>query len=218
MIKKLVFILLVFSFMLAGALVSMAIEDEEFMPGLFNSSNASSVYLDMDEPYEEPKDEYSDKTVIEMYSSLFFDAESKTDAEYIKDIVIEEYSATKDDIHDYYIYATPSENAQLEKGNTIVVMVFIQSGDGYKLLSKPVEFKKAFTRHISISLPNVGNDNPNCIRIIAFLKDDYKELSLDNIQIYDTEITIVEQSFDFIGTLKTSQDIFKTFNINIMPE
>lgn len=208
MLKKIVFILLVFSFMIAGALVSMAIEDEYTLNDIFV----------MDELYEEQKEEYTHETVLEMYSSLFFDTDNKTDVEYVKDIVIEENSATKNDIKDYYIYGTPSENAQLDKGNTIVVMVFIQEDGKFEQLSNPVEFNKAFTKHISISLPNVGNDNPNFIRIIAFLKNNYKDLSLDNVQIYDTKITIVEQSFDFIGTLKTSQDILKTFNKSIIPK
>lgn len=218
MFKKIAFILLVFALMIAGALVSMAIEDEELILSRFALNNLPSGFFDTDGAYGEQEDEFSYESVIEMYSSLFFDAENKTDVDYIKDIVIEKYSASKEDIHDYYVYATPSENAQLEKGNTIVVMVFIQSGDGFELLSDPVEFNKAFTKHISISLPNVGNDNPNCIRIIAFLKNDYKELRLDNIQIYDTEIIIVEQSFDFHGSLKSTQDILKTFNTSIIPE
>jgi len=67
---------------------------------------------------------------------------------------------------------------------------------------------------ITLELPNVGEDNPNHIRIIVFLKNSYKELTLDNIQIYDAKIVI--NQFNFWNTLiKKWSDAVNQLNSDI---
>lgn len=210
MLKKIVFILLVLSFMIAGALVSMANEDEDVT---YNNTIVNDISDNLDVSARGQNVEYSHEAVIEKYSSLFFDVDSKTDKEYIieEHIKIKEDGATKDDIQDYDLYVTLSDTVYLETGNTIVVMVFVQMGDTFELLGEPAEFNAWCMEPIKLDLPNVGKDNPNCIRIIAFPKNSYNELSLDNIQIYDTEVIIID--YDLKGTLKTMQGILELYNI-----
>ena len=107
MLKKIAFILLVFAFIIAGALVSMANEGEDFTLSNITVNNVTSDFHAVNEPYQEQKEEYSHELVIEMYSSLFFDVDNKTDTEFIieEHIVIEEDSSTKEDIQDYYFSA-----------------------------------------------------------------------------------------------------------------
>ena len=217
MLKKIVFIMLMLVFIIAGAVVSLATEDEEPVISSISVENVNPGFYVMTGVYEEEEEEYSHEAVIEMYSSLFFDPENETEIEYIKekDIKIVEDGSTKDDIQDYDLYVTLSDTVYLEKGNTVVVMVFVQENDTYELLGS-AEFN-AWCMKIKLNLPNVGSNNPNYIRVIAFPKDSYKELTLDNVQMFDTEVIIVNQLFDFMRTLKTTQDIFKTFNSSIIP-
>lgn len=198
MLKKICFVLLIFTFMIAGALVSFAAKD----------GNVAMLK-------EEQPEEYSPEAVIEKYSSLFFDENNETDNEYLKGIKITEERTTVDDIQDYNFSAELSDTVQLENGNPIVVMIFVKVGNKYKLLSDPEECNMGLIEPISIYLPNTGKDNPNYIRVIAFPKNSYNELSLDNIQIYDTEIVIIK--YDVKDTLKTLNDILKPI-YNIIPK
>lgn len=212
MLKKLAFVLMVFSFMIAGAVVSMAGEDDELLNTRKSANGAVPEIVELKETGEE---KYSHESVIEKYSSLFFDKESKTDVKYIKDIKIEDISSTKNDIQDYSFSAALAENNKVEPGNVFVLMFFIKDGDAYKLLCDPREIDPAdcnmrLIELITLYLPNVGKNNPNEIRLIVFPKNKYKELSLDNIQIYDTTIFIVKQ-FNVKKTLKPLDDVLKSY-------
>ncbi|ANX02559.1 hypothetical protein CSTERLE_13810 [Thermoclostridium stercorarium subsp. leptospartum DSM 9219] len=215
MLKKLTFVFLVVSFMIAGALVSMADEDEDFIFYRYTVNNA--IYA-AEESQGRPE-EYSHEAVIEMYSSLFFDADSKSDVEFIKDINITEKNDTKDNNKDYSFSAVLSENVLPEEGNAIILMFFIRQDDTYEELIPPEEIDPSQCRMkmiepITLELPNVGEDNPNHIRIIVFLKNSYKELTLDNIQIYDAKIVI--NQFNFWNTLiKKWSDAVNQLNSDI---
>lgn len=217
MLKKLSFIILVFSFMLFGAVAAMAIEGEGDSLSNIEGDVTTNPVLPAIEIHneEQQEEEYSHEAVIEEYSSLFFNIDNKTENEFIKEerIKIVEDSSTKDDIQDYSIYATLSDDIHLEEGNTIVVMAFLKMGDSFELLGNPEEKFKlgGLMEPISFSLSNVGEDDSYYIRVIAFPKNSYKDLSIDNIQIYDLEI--VNFDFDINNTLLTVEDIFKQFDI-----
>lgn len=207
MLKKFAFVIMVLLFIIAGALVSLANNEEEFV---YNNFTVNDYIYDNEEFYE--KKEYSHEAVVEMYSSLFFDADIKTDVEYIKDIVFNENSKTADNNKDYLFNATLSDNVELENENIIVMMFFIKNGDTFEELIPPeeIECNLRLIAPININLPNVGKDNPNSIRIIVFPKNNYKDLSADNIQVYDIEIFINSTNF-FKGSLKNASDLLNQF-------
>ena len=77
MLKKIVFIMLMLVFIIAGAVVSLATEDEEPVISSISVENVNPGFYVMTGVYEEEEEEYSHEAVIEMYSSLFFDPETK---------------------------------------------------------------------------------------------------------------------------------------------
>jgi hypothetical protein len=60
-------------------------------------------------------------------------------------------------------------------------------------------------------LPFSGKENPNLIRVVAFLKSEWQSLELgENLEITNFEIIIEEESFIFKDSLKSSWDIIKS--------
>lgn len=218
MLKKLTFILLVFSFVIAGALVSMATEDEDSSinnEGIDNTAVNSVVPVVEAIDVEQQEEEYSHEAVIEIYSSLFFDADSETENTLIKDIEINKDNNKSDNKKAYALSASLADEVQLEDGDTIVVMAFVKNGDSFELLGEPKECNVWCLERITFELPFTGKENPNLIRVLAFPKKSYSELSINNIQIYDEEVIIEEKGFIFKDSLKPWQDAFEQLKIII---
>ncbi|HZK25940.1 MAG TPA: hypothetical protein VFD00_00160 [Thermoclostridium sp.] len=215
MLKKIMFILLVSSLMILGSLVCMAYGDDDINEGSYMATRLndfvdfapSAVNVENDAPQEE---EYSDEAVIEQYSSLFFETEDETEVEFITDI----QDCVDKESQKCTFYATISENIQIDEGDNIVVMAFVQKDDSYELLaSGEFEITIKYLRPIELNLPNTGKDNPNYVRIIVFPKNSYDNLSLDNVQIYCKTKVIDNKKFDFESTLFNGpMDIIKHVN------
>jgi len=203
MLKKLVFTIMFFAFIIAGAVVSFANEDDVIVYNRYTVNYMTNIAEETGEEIEE----YSHEAVLEKYSSLFFGDESSTETEYIKDININKNPTTTDK-QDHSFSATLADNVSLEDGNILVLMFFVKEGDTFKQLISPVEIecRLRFIEPIGMTLPNTGKDNPNCIRIIVFPKDNYNELSLENIQIYDIEILVSSYIFRK-DSLKNSKEL-----------
>ena len=215
MLKKILFIILVFSFMIAGSLVCMAYGDDDFVESSYLVTE-STDFLDLVAPAVSienivlQEEGYSDEAVIEKYSSLFFDTEDETEIELIRDIVVNEF-------HNYALSAIIAEGVQIDEGDNIVVMAFVQKDDSFELIaSEEVNRLYMCLEPVELNLPHVGKDNPNYVRIIAFRKNSYDNLSLANIQIHCKTIVIDNKKFDFESTIhKGPLDTIKHVNSKI---
>lgn len=211
MVKKITFILLVVVLLAAGAVVSMAGEDQGSfnLSGINTGSWFDSPVLDItnEDMYIE---EYSHEVVINKYSELFFDKDNQ-----IAEVYLREVSFVKDtdssNIQDYTLNARLLEEVKLESRDSIVVMAFVEKNGTYELLGAPKEGFKNCMGWYKLRFPNIGKENPNNIRVVAFLKSAYNSLELGvNLEITDYEEYVTgDEGFNVKSTLRNSIDIIK---------
>jgi len=219
MAKKLFFMLLVLGLIAGGAVVSMATGDGVInLNGALADTTPDGTLVpginigDMQYIEEDLQEEaYTYEKMIEEYDSLFFDKNIQTEDIYIKDIVIKKCDTRKDSIQYYELLVTLDDSVTLENGDSIVVMAFVEKDGGYELLGTPMNVFIKYPKPYKFELPFVGEDQPNCIRIIAFPKSSYDKFTLeDNLQIEHKVVTIPEpkQNFSIRGSLINTQEVF----------
>lgn len=211
MVKKLTFVLLVVVLLAAGAVVSMA--DDDLVSFSLTDGNTGSW---SDAPVMDITDEdmyieeYSHEAVINKYRALFLDKSNQMAGIYLKEVCI-----TKDkessNAQDYILSATLLDDVKLGSRDSIVVMAFVETNGTFELLGAPKQIYKDLLRWYKFRLPNIGKENPNNIRVVAFLKSDYNFLELGvNLEITDHEEYVIEdESFDVKSSLKNSMDTIK---------
>lgn len=219
MAKKLFFVLLVIGLIAGGAVVSMATGDKgvNFDGALaeitLNGTLVPGVSVEDVQYIEDDiqEEEYIYKKMIEEYDSLFFDKNIQTDKVYIKDIVIKKSDSKKDVIQDYDLLVTLNDSVNLEYGDFIIVMAFVEKDGGYELLGTPIKVFIKYPKPYKFELPFVGEEQPNRIRIIAFPKSSYDQFTLeDNFQVEHKEVIIREpkQSFSIRSSLINTRESF----------
>lgn len=220
MIKKLMFILLVGVLFTACAVVSMADDDPVSIKNLAAEKNGwfgipvtnntgDGLYIE----------EYSDQAVIDRYSEVFFDEEKQAGGVYLEEgetkLVKDEESSN---VQDYKLTATKLDTVKLAEGDSIVVMAFVKTEDSYELLTIPKNLSAPWFRWYKFRLPHTGKDKPNHVRVIAFLKSQWKTLELGvNLEITDL-MEIIEKEdtgFNFKNSLKNSIDTIKQMGIKL---
>ncbi len=208
MAKKLCFLLLVLVLMVIGTLVSMADEDETAAKTVTGLS-APVVNTVGEGQYIE---KYTHEAVLEKYGSLFFDEESQSSCVLIKDYIVKK-NALSDNIQDHVLSGELAGGITLKNGDSVVVMVFVKNGDTYELLGTPKEAVTNYLRLYRLRLPFVGEDKPNHIRVVAFLKNEYKQLALDkNVQITDMDIVIQKQGYNIKDSLMNTLETLEIFD------
>lgn len=208
MAKKLCFLLLVLALMVIGTLVSMADEDETAVKTVTGLS-APVVNTVEEGQYIE---KYTHEAVLEKYGSLFFDEESQSSCVLIKEYIVKK-NVLSDNIQDRVFSGELADDITLKNGDSVVVMVFVKNGDTYELLGTPKEAVTNYLRLYRLRLPFVGEDKPNHIRVVAFLKSRYKELALDkNVQITDMDITIQKQGYNIKDSLMNTLETLELFD------
>ena len=155
MAKKLTFVMLVLCLMAFSTVVSMAINDDAVisenrsLEKAVGGSSLPFVNAATDEQYIEV---YSHEAVIDEFGSLFFDKDSISDTLLLKDITVKRdyYS---DNIQNYFLSATLADDVTLKDGNSIVVMVFVETDDTFELLGTPGEVFTKFQRMYKSAFP-----------------------------------------------------------------
>ncbi|MBP7175981.1 MAG: hypothetical protein KBA53_07160 [Thermoclostridium sp.] len=214
MIKKLMFILLVVFMLAAGAVVSMAdddpilvknfIADKNGLSGLpAPKSSSEAMYIE----------EYSHQAVIDQYSDIFFSETELAGGVYLKE---ESINLVKDvdssNIQDYKLTVTLLDTVKLAEGDSIVVMAFVKKEDTYTQLTIPRYLSTPWSRFYKFRLPYTGKDNPNHVRVVAFLKSQWKSLELGvNLEITDRSEIIVAETpgFNLKNSLINSWDTIR---------
>jgi hypothetical protein len=218
MIKKLMFILLVAVLFAAGAVVSMADDDLASVKNLADEKTGwSGIPVTNNSGAAMYIDEFSHQAVIDKYSEVIFDRQSQAGGIYFKEdktkLVKDEESSN---IQDYKLTATLLDSVKLTDGDSIVIMVFVETDDNYTLLTVPKHLYTPWLRWYKFRLPHTGKDKPNNVRMVAFQKSQWKSLELGvNLEITDrTEIIENENpDFDFKGSLKNSRETIKQVEI-----
>ncbi len=215
MIKRLMFILLVAFMFAAGAVVSMADDDpasiKNFMAEKKGGSDSPALNSSGAAQYIE---EYSHQAVIDQYSDIFFSEEGLAGDVYMNE---EDIKLVKDvdstNIQDYILSLTLMDTVKPTEEDPIVVMFFVKKEGTYTQLSFPRYLYKRWSRFYNIRLPYTGKDNPNHVRVVAFLKSQWKSLELGvNLEITDRSETIVvaeNPDFNLKSSLINSWDTIK---------
>lgn len=208
MAKKFCFLLLVLLLMAIGTVVSMADEDEagaKIVAGMAVPVANTAVE-------EQYIDKYTHEAVIEKYQSMFFNEESQSSCVLIKQYVVKKNDLSNN-IQDYLVSGELASDVTLKNGDSVVVMVFAENNGTYELLGTPKEAVTNYLRLYRLRLPFVGEDKPNHIRIVAFLKSEYKDLSLDkNVQITDMKIVVQKQGYNIRDSLLNTLETLELFD------
>lgn len=234
MAKKILFVAMLFVLIAAGSVVSMAVEDDSAVlnkdsinidTSLETGRNLFDSFVGSSSPYETAamdaedavEEAYSAETMIEKYGSLFFDEQVQSEIELISIVSIEHDGESKN-AGDFVISARVSDDVELDYDESLILMIFIKKDGEFELLSDPVEgFAWFLTK---VSFPNIGKENPNHIRFVAFPKNSYNNLELDvNLQITDMEhivaapSTILEKLKEIVLNAQQSLKLLE-YNIN----
>lgn len=211
MAKKLTFLLLLVILMAAGAVISMADDDTASLRDLAVENTGNQLSVPVSDNADEPGyiEGYSHQTVIDKYRTLFIDKENQTDGVYLKDIQVLKDEESSN-IQNYTLWATLLDGAQLDDGDSIVVMAFVETEDTYELLGTPKQIFARFMSPYKFKLPFVGKENPNNIRVVAFPKSAFNSLELGvNLEITDRVVVIETESFNLKSSLRNSFDTIK---------
>jgi hypothetical protein len=208
MIKKLMFVLLVGILFTVGSVVSMADDDtvqtnDKNQESVIPAAAVEGLYIDG----------YSNQAVIDKYAEIFFDENNQASGVYLVEgetrLVKDEDS---DSIQDYKLTATMLDTVRLANGDSIVIMAFVKTDGTYQLLTTPKNLSWTWLRWYKVSLPHTGKDNPNHVRVIAFLRSQWESLQLGvNLEITDL-LEIIEnddRGFDFLRSLKNCTDTIR---------
>lgn len=230
MAKKLTFVIMVFLLMIAASVVSMAIDDDfaavknvsAEKTGNWMNSNVID-YSDIDANAMDNIDEaiisqeYSHEYVIQEYESSLFDKSNQFEGVYMEHIDILKQNTSADD-RDYVLTATLKDEVELD-GDAVVIMVFVEKDGTYELLREPAEINNKMFGGYLLTMPYTGNDKPNHIRVVAFLKNSYQVLEPGvNVEIVDQVIEVRGKDNDIKSTLlsrdQTYNNVKKKIGIN----
>jgi hypothetical protein len=198
--------------MAAGSVVAMADEESAPLMNMIAETNENMQNIVMfDEAVQgEYIEEYSHQAVFNKYQDLFQDREIQMEGVYLKNICINKSKESYNN-QDYTLSAMLLDEVVLENGESIVVMAFVQTDDSCELLGTPKQMFAKLMKPYNFRLPFSGKENPNLIRVVAFLKSEWQSLELgENLEITNFEIIIEEESFIFKDSLKSSWDIIKS--------
>ncbi len=158
-------------------------------------------------------EEFSHQTVIDLYSDVFFNEKNQAANVFLKEDTIK---LVKDEdstnVRDYKLTATMLDNVRLTDGDSVVIMAFVETEDTYSLLTIPKNLSTPWLRWFKFRLPYTGKDKPNHVRVVAFLKSQWKALKPgENLEITDL-LEIIESEnpgFNLKASLKNSRDTIK---------
>lgn len=219
MAKKVLFMLLIIGLMAVWAVVSMATPDGmtnfngAFTDATLTGATIPCINIEEEQQIKQAlQDEaYTYEKIIEEYDSLFFDKDIKTKEVYVKDIVIKQQDARNASSQDYELLVTLADNINLEHGDSITIMAFVEKNGKYELLGSPNKVVTKYPKPYRFGLPTVSEKQPNRIRIIVFLKNNYVNvISEDNLQIEDRDVIIPgsRQNFSIRGSLINYKECF----------
>lgn len=215
MAKKVVFIIMIFLAMLAGAVISMADDDNQVEFGQISGSEEASYLSDIplqevqEAEEDQSSEEYPYQDIIDKYGSLILDKNNVAEGVLLKEITIHK-NKSGTNTQDFSLSATVNDEVQLADGDFIIVMVFVEVDESYKFMGTPLKVKKDLMRPYKIQLPITDDEQTYNIRVVAFLNSGCDFLKLgENLEISDIVYTLSQENFNVKNSLKNSWDLIE---------